>query len=281
MRLLINKTMCHQLFNYMYNYNYNSNRTWNGKKALVLLSFDVDMTKDVLSLKTLMDVLSSYDYKTSFACIGKWVEKYPKEHEKILENGHEIINHTYSHPNNDELNPNEKFNELSTDEKKYEIKKCHNICKEILDYNPKGFRVPHFGDLFTEDIYLILSELKYSYSSSIVASKSPTFTLPYVNNGIVEFPISPCPKHPFGVLDTWHSLERGVNKHQNDFVDLFEKMILKAKEKHSIVNIYWDPQDIINLNSLNDLLDLIVDKDILVTTYRRAFEEMKKNKYFE
>lgn len=88
-------------------YKNNINRTdWNGKKVCFSLSFDCDYTKDIMSLPALLDILSSYSFKASFACIGKFIEKYPKEHIRIITEGHEIINHTYAHPNNEELNPN-------------------------------------------------------------------------------------------------------------------------------------------------------------------------------
>ena len=254
-------------------------KKWNGKRAYLSLSFDCDYTKDVLSLPLLLDILSLYSFKASFACIGRFIEKYPKEHIKIIKEGHEIINHTYTHPNNEELNPNQKFNELTADQKKTEIEKCHKLCKDILKYEPIGFRVPHFGNIHTEDIYGIhdiLKELGYKYSSSTSAVKTPNFGLPFIKKEIMEFPLSNCPKHPFAVFDSWHSLERGNKKHtkNGEFYKLFKELIDIGIKTNSYINLYFDPMDVINLKEFKLMLNYIEEKkeDIQIATYKDIFE---------
>lgn len=258
-------------------YKNNINRIdWNEKRACFSLSFDCDYIKDIASLPFLLDILSLYSFKASFACIGKFIEKYPKEHMRIIEEGHEIINHTYTHPNNEELNPNQKFNELTADQQRIEIEKCHNICKSVLKYESVGFRTPHFGNLHTEDVYDILRKLGYKYSSSISAVKTSSFGLPFIKNGIMEFPLSPCPKHPFAVFDTWHSLERGNRKHKKsgDFLKLFKILIDTGINTNSYINLYFDPQDVVNLKEFKLMLDYIKEKkeDIWIATYKDIFE---------
>lgn len=257
----------------------NTNQTsWNGKKACFSLSFDCDYTKDVMSIAALLDILSSYSFKVSFACIGKFVEKYPKEHMRIIREGHEIINHTYTHPNNEELNPGQTFNKITADQRRAEIEKCHTACKDILGYAPIGFRTPHFGNLHTEDVYDILTKLGYKYSSSTSAVKTPNFGLPFAKKGIMEFPLSNCPKHPFAVFDTWHSLERGNGKHKKngEFYELFKKLMDESINANSYINLYFDPQDVINLKEFRLILDYIEQKkeDIWIATYKDIFEKM-------
>ena len=65
----------------------------------ILLSFDIDYKKDMDSIPELLIILDKLSIKASFAVIGMHVEKYPEVFEKILLNGHEILNHTYSHRN--------------------------------------------------------------------------------------------------------------------------------------------------------------------------------------
>lgn len=246
-------------------------KSWNSKKACFTLSFDSDFTEDIEAIPSLLDTLSSYSIKTSFACIGKFIEKYPKEHIRIIEEGHEIMNHTYTHPDNEEWNPNQKFNELTIEEQKYEIKKCHDVCETVLNYAPVGFRIPHFGRLYTENIYTILKELGYKYSSSTVALRTPNFGLPFRIGGIIEFPLSPCQKHPFGVFDTWHSLKRGEGKHkkEGEFYALFKELLEIGIATNSYVNVYFDPQDIVNLKDFEQMLDYVGDRkrDICVVKY--------------
>jgi len=266
-----------------YYYKKNINRIdWNGKKACFSLSFDCDYVNDIAALSPLLDMLSEYSFKASFACIGKFIEKYPEEHARIVRDGHEIINHTYTHPNNKELNPNQKFDKFTVDQKRIEIEKCHKVCKDIFGYTPIGFRTPHFGNLHTEDVYDILKGLGYKYSSSTSAVKTPNPGLPFIKNGIIEFPLSNCPKHPFAVFDTWHSLERGNGKHKGseEFYKLSKELIDIGINTNSYINLYFDPQDVINLKEFRLMLDYIEDKkeDIWVATYKDIFEKIYARK---
>ena len=250
---------------------------WDGRKACFTLSFDCDYTKDIKSLPLVLDILSTYSFRASFACVGKLIEKYPKEHMRIINEGHEIINHTYTHPDSEELNPSQKFNELTMEQQKYEIEKCDEVCKKVLRYTPIGFRIPHFGRLYSENIYPILKEINYKYSSSTIATKTPNFGLPFEKGGIIEFPLSGCPRHPFGVFDTWHSLERGEGKHkkEKEFYELFKELIDIGGSNNSYINIYLDPQDIVSLEEFKEMLDYIENqkKTIWIATYKNIFEK--------
>lgn len=247
-------------------------KLWNGKKACITLSFDCDYTEDIKSLPSLLETLHSYTFYASFACIGKFIEQYPREHKQIIECGHEILNHTYTHPDNEELNPDKKFNELSRFQQKDEIEKCDRACNNILRYSPIGFRTPHFGNLHTTSVYSILKEIRYRYSSSILVTESPSSGFPFLKNGIVEFPVSACPKHPFGVFDTWHSLARGCKKHVEDgeFYTLFKELVDFAIDTNSYINVYFDPQDVVNLKEFKQILDYLEKKknDIWVAPYK-------------
>jgi len=207
-------------------------KLWGDKKTCVTLSFDCDYPEDVEAIPSIVDMLKKYDYKASFAAVGYWVEKYPKEHEVVLENDHELMNHTYSHPDNELINPGRKFKDISYDEKVDEVVKCHEICERLLKCSPTGFRIPHFKNLFTTEIYSILKELNYKYSSSTWVTNTTTHGLPFVekNTGIVEFPLSTCPKHPFTVFDTWHSLNakrlshRILHRGPEQYLELFKNL---------------------------------------------------------
>lgn len=255
----------------------NKNKTdWRGKKACFTLSFDIDYTEDMRAIPSLLDTLSSYSFKACFACIGKFIEKYPEEHARIIEQGHEIVNHTYTHPDNEEWNPNQRFNELTIEQQKEEIAKFDEVCKNILNYKPMGFRTPHFGRLHSETVYTILEELDYKYSSSTVAIRTPNFGLPFMKENILEIPLSPCPKHPFGVFDSYHSFERGGGWHKKDgvFFRLFKELIQMGISTNSYINVYWDPQDIMKLNNFKNLLDYIEERqdDIWIATYQEVAE---------
>ena len=68
-------------------------------KALpvIYLTFDDGPTKELIPW--ILDVLESYDARATFFCLGSQVERYPENFRAILEAGHALGNHTYSHLN--------------------------------------------------------------------------------------------------------------------------------------------------------------------------------------
>ena len=262
-------------------YNCNKNKKlWGERKACLTISFDCDYPEDVIALPKIAEMMKPYPFKASFAAVGHWIEDYPREHEAVLRAGHEILNHTYSHPDNELLNPGRKFVSISREEKLEEVVRCHEICESVLGYSPIGFRIPHFKNLFTPDIYQILKDIGYKYSSSTWLTNTCSHGLPFKGDcGIIEFPLSTCPSHPFTVFDTWHSLNAKRWSHRikhrgaKQYLDLFKLLIRYAKETESYINIYLDPLDMEKIPKFYEILDLISnDGDIIVMTYQEYLE---------
>lgn len=61
----------------------------------VYLTFDDGPTPG--NTEWILDTLAKYDAKATFFCLGKNAEQYPGTFAKILEAGHAVGNHTYSH----------------------------------------------------------------------------------------------------------------------------------------------------------------------------------------
>ncbi len=254
-------------------------RLWSSKKACVTLSFDCDYPDDVEAIPAILNMLKPHHYKASFAAVGHWVQKFPKEHAAVVEQGHEIMNHTYSHPDNELLNPGRKFRYISKDEKMEEIVKCHEICKSYLGVEPIGLRIPHFKHLFSSDIYALLNEAGYRYSSSTWLTNTTTRGLPFqAEHGVVEFPLTTCPKHPFTVFDTWHSLNAQRLSHKmlhrgpESYLQLFRDLLAMAVETGSYLNIYMDPLDIKKIPGFETMLKLLADEDLDVVTYSQYLD---------
>lgn len=252
---------------------------WAPKKACVTLSFDCDYPEDVEAIPSIIEMLRPYAFKASFAAVGHWVQKYPKEHAAVVENGHELMNHTYSHPDNELLNPGRKFRYISKDEKMEEIVKCHDICQELLGIQLIGLRVPHFKHLFSDDIYALLHEVGYRYSSSTWLTNTTTRGLPFrAGHDIIEFPLTTCPKHPFTVFDTWHSLNaqrlshRLLHRGPESYLELFRDLLKMARETGSYLNIYMDPLDIKKIPGFETMLRLMAEEDLEVVTYSQYLE---------
>jgi len=243
------------------------------KEATFCLSFDVDHKIDNEVLPKLLDTLSSYKIKCDFAAIGRWVEQYPHIYSKILDGGHSLLNHTYTHPDNSELSPNVYFKDLPTEKKKEEILKCHEAVKKATGHEMRGYRTPHFGNQYTQDIYPILEELGYSFSSSVLASQADFFT-PYKVGKITEFPITTCPRHPLSSFDSFHVIR--AKKHTpQEFLSLFSFIIGKAERENLFINLYFDPQDVAGLREFEKMLETVSGSKAKITNLGHFQDSLK------
>lgn len=91
-----------------------------------------------------LDILREYGIKATFFVIGENAELYPEPLKRAIEEGHEIGNHTYSHPH---------MRKLSRLETEKEILLCQEILCEGFGVVPSVFRPPEgfFGE-FEEEI---------------------------------------------------------------------------------------------------------------------------------
>jgi peptidoglycan-N-acetylglucosamine deacetylase len=249
-------------------------RLWGDKKACVTLSFDCDYPEDVEDIPSILTMLAEHRLKASFAAVGHWVEKFPRPHEMVVEQGHELMNHTWSHPDNELLNPGRKFRYISAEEKFEEIERCHEVCRRLLGVELDGLRIPHFKHLFSEDIYPLLKRAGYAFSSSTWLTNTTTRGTPFrAAEGIVEFPLATCPLHPFTVFDTWHSLNatrlshRIMHRGPAAYLRLFEELLAIGKATGSYINIYMDPLDVKKIPGFKAMLELLSDPELIVTTY--------------
>jgi chitin deacetylase len=64
------------------------------ENKVVALTFDDGPSKNVDQILPLLD---KYDAKATFFLIGQDIEKYPEEAAKLVEAGHQIGNHTFTH----------------------------------------------------------------------------------------------------------------------------------------------------------------------------------------
>lgn len=81
----------------------------------------------------ILEILKNNNVKATFFVIGKNAEKNPEILKKVYNDGHEIGNHTYSHPNLRFIT-NEQFAD--------EISRTQSIITEITGYTPTLFRPP-------------------------------------------------------------------------------------------------------------------------------------------
>ena len=81
----------------------------------------------------ILDILKQYGVHATFFMVGENAERYPDIVNRILEEGHEIGNHTYSHA---------EATKVDRADIKEEILRCESVLGGISDIRPKVFRPP-------------------------------------------------------------------------------------------------------------------------------------------
>ncbi len=100
----------------------------------VAISFDAAWGND--DTDDLLRILDEYNVKTTFFLVKMWVEKYPEDVKKMIAAGHDIGNHSSTHPH---------MSKLGEDGIKKELMDAHDAVKELTGYEMDLFRPP-FGD---------------------------------------------------------------------------------------------------------------------------------------
>lgn len=117
-------------------------------KPQISISFDSSWGNEYT--QTILDILASHNVKATFFMTGQWVESYPEDVIKIYEAGHDLGNHSESHPYMTKLKESEQIQELMT---------VHNKVKELTGYDMFLFRAP-YGD-YNDKVISCIQETNY------------------------------------------------------------------------------------------------------------------------
>jgi peptidoglycan/xylan/chitin deacetylase (PgdA/CDA1 family) len=105
---------------------------WNTTNGKVLLTFDDGPNPGTSEI--ILKKLADEKIRALFFCVGDNVQKYPDLINQIKEAGHSFGNHTFNH---------KILNQISDEEKDYQILSVNKIFKGQFDINLKYFRPPH------------------------------------------------------------------------------------------------------------------------------------------
>ena len=104
------------------------------EKKVVSLSFDAAWGNE--DTEELITILDKYSISATFFVVGSWVDKYPESVKQLADAGHEIQNHSNSHPHMPQLSTEKMLEELNT---------CNDKIEKITGVRPTLFRAP-YGD---------------------------------------------------------------------------------------------------------------------------------------
>lgn len=102
-----------------------------GNPPRVALTFEARWSSE--GLEELLQILNDEGVQATFFLTGTWLKNHPEAARQILEQGHEIGNHTLNHAN---------LLYLTEKEIEHEIDGFNQAAREILEYRPVLFRPP-------------------------------------------------------------------------------------------------------------------------------------------
>ncbi len=108
---------------------------------VISISFDAAWGNE--DTQQLIDILGKYNIKATFFVVGEWVDKYPESVKALHDAGHEIMNHSSSHPH---------MSKLSREQILKELNDCNDKIEAITGVRPILFRAPYgeYNDLLLD-----------------------------------------------------------------------------------------------------------------------------------
>ncbi len=159
--------------------------TWISSRLVPI--YKVDRPEKVMSISfdamwgteytdELLDILDKYQVKTTFFLGGYWVEKYPEYVKKIRARGHEVGNHSYSHPH---------MNSLNQAAVQREFERNHENIRQLIGEDPFLFRPP-FGEYNNTVIETATKLGYYTIQWSIDSLDWKDVSVDYIVNRVVS-----------------------------------------------------------------------------------------------
>ena len=101
------------------------------EKKQIALTFD-DGPHPILTPR-ILKILAQYNIPATFFMVGQNVLNYPEAARAVIEAGHEVGNHTFTHPHLANLNEQAIMDEIG---------KCEDALEELCEYRPHLLRTP-------------------------------------------------------------------------------------------------------------------------------------------
>ena len=114
----------------------------------IAISFDAAWGNEYTN--SILDTLDKYNIKSTFFLVGFWADKYPEDVKEIAKRGHDVGNHSTTHPNMTQLSQEKILEEINTTGEKIE---------KLIGKKPILFRPP-FGD-YNDNLIRICRENGY------------------------------------------------------------------------------------------------------------------------
>ena len=114
------------------------------------IAFTINCAWSADDIDEILETLRANEVKITFFVVGEWVDKNPEAVKRIHEEGHEIGNHSNTHPH---------VNNLTYEQNLDEIKKCSEKIEQITGQKTILYRTP-YGE-YNDNVIRVSSENGY------------------------------------------------------------------------------------------------------------------------
>ncbi|MEJ5915144.1 polysaccharide deacetylase family protein [Pseudokineococcus sp. 1T1Z-3] len=232
---------------------------------------DLDYQADTDALPALVELLRRHDARMTVFAVGALVDACPGPYEQALAAGHEIANHSMTHPDNPVLDPDREFWHLSAEEMAAQVGDTQDLLERRLGLRPRGFRTPHFKDAHRlTGVLRRFPEIRYV--SSALATRTPSGGEPYLAptrttageafshllptgdgdpDGLLQIPLTACPAHRWSPFCSWHGIRAGAvpgsgaGMHPLPEWQALWRSMLERAEPDGLAVVYLDPHDLV------------------------------------
>lgn len=129
---------------------YNAYYAQDTNEKIIYLTFDAGYENG--NTPAILDALNSHHVSATFFVVGNFLKDHPDLVKRILEEGHTIGNHTYTHPDMSKISTKESFSE--------ELEKVETLYKEITGTEmPKYYRPPQ--GIYSRENLAMAKEMGY------------------------------------------------------------------------------------------------------------------------
>lgn len=116
-----------------------------GDEKVISISFDAAWGNE--DTQQLIDILNKYQVKATFFVVGGWVDNFPESVKALSDAGHEVMNHSDSHPH---------MTQISKEKMKEEVEACNEKIEKVTGKRPTLLRAP-YGD-YNNDVVQTVRE---------------------------------------------------------------------------------------------------------------------------
>jgi peptidoglycan/xylan/chitin deacetylase (PgdA/CDA1 family) len=132
-----------------------------GSSDRLEVAFTFDAGEGAGHTEEILDLLEEYGVRGTFGITGEWVEDNPELAQRIVDEGHMVINHTYDHQSF--TGESTGAEPLTDEERTLQVERTEQIIRDVTGYETAPyFRFPYGA--YDQAALDLLADLGYDYT---------------------------------------------------------------------------------------------------------------------